>query len=164
MADSKIRKVTVTRDTLPPINADKNHYVVRFRIVSEDLNRMSHWSPQYLINPTAINLSAAEDKNITLTHTGSILVAQWNVSAKAQEEFQKNPSLSVNNYDIYVAWGSTAGSTGTLEYFGTIAGNSAVIPIPAGKQAARVLIQTMTYPRKVLPSVAIADSAVFDLV
>lgn len=163
MANLDIKKVTVPREKLPPINADKNHYVVRFRIISEDLNRMSHWSPQYLINPTPIDLSAAVDKNITLTHNGSLLVAQWNVSAAAQIEFQKNPSLSVNNYDIYVGWGSQPGSTGPLEYFGTITGNSAIIPIPQGKQSVRVLVQTMTYPRKVLPSVAIADSAVFDI-
>lgn len=164
MADSKIRKVTIPRDTLPPINADKNHYVVRFRIVSEDLNRMSHWSPQYLINPTAIDLSAAEDSNIAITNNGSILTAQWNVSAAAQAEFQKNPSQSVNNYDLYVAWGTAPGSTGTLEYFGTVTGNSAVIPVPQGKLSVRVLVQTMTYPRKVLSSVTIADTAVFDLV
>lgn len=164
MADSRIRKVTVSRDKLPPINADKNHYVVRFRIVSEDYNRMSHWSPQYLINPKAIDLSAAEDKNIVVSGNTSIITAQWNVSAAAQEEFQKNPSLSVNSYDVYVAWGTSQNSVGTLEYFGTIAGNSTVIPVPAGKVSARVLIQTMTYPRKVLSSVAVADSAVVNLV
>ena len=163
MADSKIRKVTIPRDSLPPINADKNHYVVRFRIVSEDLNRMSHWSPQYLISPTPIDLSATEDKNIVLTDNGLIVTAQWNVSASALSEFQKNPNQSVNNYDIYVAWGTQVGSTGTLEYFGTVTGNSAVIPVPQGKQAVRVLVQTMTYPRKVLSSMAIADSGVFDI-
>lgn len=164
MADTKVRKVTVSKDSLPPINADENQYVVRFRIISEDRNRWSHWSPQYLLSPTPIDLSATEDKNIVLTKTGGILTAQWNVSAAAQAQFVKNPSSAINNYDVYVAWGTSAGSTGTLEYFATVAGNSAIVPIPSGKLAARVLIQTMTYPRKVLSSVAIADSAVFDLV
>lgn len=163
MADSSIRKVTVPRDSLPPINADKNHYVVRFRIMSEDLNRTSHWSPQYLINPTALDLSAAEDKNINLTSNGTIITAQWNVSDAAVALFQKEPNQSVNSYDIYVAWGTQAGSTGNLEYFATVVGNSAVIPVPQGKLSTRVLVQTMTYPRKVLPSMAVADSGVFNL-
>lgn len=164
MADTKVRKVTVSKDSLPPINADENQYVVRFRIISEDRNRWSHWSPQYLLSPAPIDLSAAEDKNIVLTKNSQIITAQWNVSAAAQAQFEKNPSLSLNSYDVYVAWGTSAGSTGLLEYFATVTGNSAIIPIPAGKLSTRVLVQTMTYPRKVLSSVAVADSAVFDIV
>lgn len=163
MANTKIQKVTIPRDSLPPINADKNHYVVRFRIISEDLNRTSHWSPQYLVSPTAIDLTAAQDVNIVLTSNSSLVTAQWNVSSAALAEFQKNPNQSINNYDVYVAWGTQPGSTGTLEYFSTVVGNSAIIPIPTGKQSVRVLVQTMTYPRKVLPSVAVADSGVFDI-
>lgn len=163
MPDFNIRKVTIPRDSLPPINADKNHYVVRFRIISEDLNRTSHWSPQYLINPTAINLAAAEDTNIALTSNGTIITAQWNISAAAVAQFEKNPNQSINNYDVYVAWGTQAGSVGTLEYFGTFVGNSAVIAVPQGKVATRVLVQTMTYPRKVLASMAVADSGVFNI-
>ncbi len=163
MADTKVRKATISRDSLPPINADENKYVVRFRIMSEDRNRWSHWSPQYLLSPTPVDLSAAEDKNIVITKTGSMVIAQWNVSSEAQAQFQKNPSSSINNYDVYVAWGTQAGSTGTLEYFATVTGNSVVLPIPTGKLSVRVLVQTMTYPRKVLSSVAVADSSVFDL-
>lgn len=46
------QKVIVPADTLPasPINIDGYYYyLVRYRIVTEDNNRYSHWSPVYFI-------------------------------------------------------------------------------------------------------------------
>ena len=43
-----IRKVTIPRENLPPIGSD-NKYLFRFRVVSEDGNRNSSWSPIYSI-------------------------------------------------------------------------------------------------------------------
>lgn len=133
-------------------------YVVRFRIISEDRNRVSHWSPQYLVSPVPNSFAAAEDKNIKVTQAGNILIAQWNVSAKANEELSKTPSAASASYDVYVAWGSQSTGTGQLEYFGTVVGSSIVIPVEAGKASYRVLIQATAYPKKVVPAVAIADT------
>lgn len=163
MADDSVKKVTVAKNDLPPINAEEGKYVVRYRIISEDRNRISHWSPQFLISPSPIDLEAAEDKNIVLSVVGSSLVARWNVSAWAQEEFAKNPSLSLSSYDVYVAWGSSQGSVGTIDYFATVSGNYITIPIEPGAAAVRVIIQNMTYPHQYFAKVAIADSDVFDI-
>ena len=41
-------KVIVTKEDLPPVSRlsdDSYGYIVRYRIVSEDQNRFSHWSP-----------------------------------------------------------------------------------------------------------------------
>lgn len=135
-------------------------YIVRFRIISEDRNRVSHWSPQYFISPVPNDLESAEDKNIVVTNTGGLLVAKWNVSAKANEDLSKNPSAASAAYDVYVAWGSQTAGTGELQYFSTVVGNSTVIPVEDGKASYRILVQAMSYPRKVVPSVAIADSGV----
>lgn len=163
MADESIKKVTVSKNNLPPISSDRGKYLVRYRIISEDRNRISHWSPQFEISPTPIDLTATEDQNINLSLVGSNVVAKWNISARAAEEFANNPSLALSSYDVYVAWGSQAGSVGTLNYFATVSGNYIIIPQDPGSLAVRVVIQNMTYPRQYLPSVAIADSAVFDL-
>jgi hypothetical protein len=163
MADQSIKKVTVAKNDLPPINSNEEEYVVRYRIISEDRNRISHWSPQFAISPQPLDLEAAEDENIVLSVSGDSLIAKWNISAWAQEEFEKNPSLALSSYDVYVAWGSQQGSVGNLEYFATVSGNYISIPKDPTALAARVVVQNMTYPRQYLPRVAIADSKVFDL-
>lgn len=160
---ASIKKVRVLKNDLPPINSDRGKYLVRYRIISEDRNRISHWSPQFEISPSPLDLTAAEDKNIDLALIGESLIAKWNISAWAQEEFAKNPTLSTASYDVYVAWGSSLGSVGPLDYYATVSGNYISIPREVGALSVRVAIQNLTYPRQYLESVAIADSGVFDL-
>ena len=47
MADAGIKKVIVQKKNLPSISGTNNKYIIRYRIVSEDRNRTSHWSPQH---------------------------------------------------------------------------------------------------------------------
>ena len=46
MADKGIKKVIISKDDLPAVGPNNNH-IVRYRIISEDKNRTSHWSPVY---------------------------------------------------------------------------------------------------------------------
>lgn len=50
-----IKKVIIPLSELPADSPILDGYLVRFRIVSEDKNRTSHWSPIYLVleNPTS---------------------------------------------------------------------------------------------------------------
>ena len=57
MADSGIKKIIIKKSDLPPVGPN-NNFMVRYRVISEDKNRMSHWSPRYnLISelPTQVN-------------------------------------------------------------------------------------------------------------
>jgi hypothetical protein len=49
VADQGIKKAIVLSENLPNTLQPINQYVVRYRIVSEDRNRRSHWSPLYYI-------------------------------------------------------------------------------------------------------------------
>jgi hypothetical protein len=61
MADIGIKKATVLAANLPklenpPANTvqemiEQGQYLVRYRVVSEDRNRRSHWSRIYYVNP-----------------------------------------------------------------------------------------------------------------
>lgn len=51
MADAGIKKYRQSPADLPPISSIDQGYTVRYRIISEDRNRLSHWSPVYLIVP-----------------------------------------------------------------------------------------------------------------
>ena len=97
MADV-IKKAVVLEPNLPPVNTQTEGYSVRYRIVSEDRNRSSHWSPIY-------NLQA----NYTLETFGLLVVEKnashvlviWNpVSIK------KNGTLvkKATEYDVWLNW------------------------------------------------------------
>jgi hypothetical protein len=51
MADANIKKYRIPASDMPAISSIDEGYSVRFRILSEDRNRTSHWSPIYLISP-----------------------------------------------------------------------------------------------------------------
>lgn len=60
MSDSGIKKYKQQYSTFPPINSITEGYSVRYRIISEDRNRTSHWSPVYLVVP---NYTYTHDNN-----------------------------------------------------------------------------------------------------
>lgn len=53
MADQGIKKVVIPKSSLPAVTSD-NKYLVRYRIVSEDRNRVSGWSPVFQLNAKAV--------------------------------------------------------------------------------------------------------------
>lgn len=146
MADQVIKNAVVPKEDLPPLNSATKKYLVRYRIVSEDRNRVSHWSPQYLISP--VPLAKTEYSPLTVTKGSGFLVFNWETDARG----------SVSSYDIYVAWGTSSGSVGLSEYYGTITGNQVMIPIPAGKVSVAMWVQRMSYPRERISSLTVAST------
>lgn len=51
MADPGIKQYRQAPADLPAINSINEGYTLRYRVISEDRNRVSHWSPAYLIIP-----------------------------------------------------------------------------------------------------------------
>jgi len=49
--DPGIKKAKIPVNELPPINSETEGYSLRYRVISEDKNRVSHWSPLYLVQP-----------------------------------------------------------------------------------------------------------------
>lgn len=47
MADANIKKLRILKSSLPPVDHDTEKYNLRYRVISEDRNRTSHWSPIY---------------------------------------------------------------------------------------------------------------------
>jgi len=48
-----VKKVTITKKELPPLTPN-GEYLIRYRIISEDKNRTSHWSPIYTLDATKV--------------------------------------------------------------------------------------------------------------
>lgn len=96
MADAGIKKATVAKNNLPPVN-DSNGYLVRYRIVSEDRNRVSHWSP---ISEVVSNTPALVDGRVV--YADDIVNAVWGDEA------------GYPDYDVFVGFDSA-----TPTYHGT---------------------------------------------
>jgi hypothetical protein len=96
MADAGIRKLIIPKNQLPPVT-DDNKYILRYRIVSDDKNRVSHYSTIFLA--TGNNIEPV-DGNISIN--GNSLVAVWG-------DENNRPK-----YDIFVKF-----DNGTYEYHGT---------------------------------------------
>jgi hypothetical protein len=72
MVDSNIKKTRVLKSSLPPVDHDTGKYNIRYRIISEDRNRTSHWSPIYNSDGAAIIGTTG-----ALSITEEIITAVW---------------------------------------------------------------------------------------
>jgi hypothetical protein len=61
----------IPKNQLPPVESD-NVYSIRFRIISEDKNRVSHWSPIYIIDSVTPTTVSGD-----IVVNGPIIIAVW---------------------------------------------------------------------------------------
>jgi hypothetical protein len=97
MADSGIKKFKISNALLPPISVEEEAYVVRYRIVSEDKNRTSHWSPITIVDPDYTFTTGA----IHHTKSGDVNSIAWDpvIISKDGNEIRK-----AHEFDVWVRW------------------------------------------------------------
>lgn len=150
MADKNIKKVIITKNSLPAVDADLT-YNVRYRIISEDKNRLSYWSKIYNIASTPV--TPITDFAITTDNTNRLVNVTWNPGSYANE----------TTFDIYIKWVGQAGveANYNYEYITTTTNNfySTVHPLTLTNptnpllttqtKKVRVLVQRPTYPKEI---------------
>jgi hypothetical protein len=72
MPDSNIKKLRILKSSLPPVDHDTGKYNIRYRVISEDRNRTSHWSP--IFNSDGSNVIGTSG---ALSITQEIITAVW---------------------------------------------------------------------------------------
>lgn len=122
MVDEVIKKVRVDQDTFPTINSVTEKYDVRYRIISEDKNRTSHWSSIITIDPQYTYVSG----NITIVSSGITTVAWDTVTVKIGTQIIQQ----AKDYDVWVKWSKSNG-LGDWNYAQRISGNSINIVHPS---------------------------------
>lgn len=119
---NNIKKITIDSNSLPPLSATDTslYYNLRYRVISEDKNRYSHWSQFYQVtvpttqdevgfdplNPilTSIPNSISIDKSakqIELTWTMPALLL---TNPTEEEKILQAKQASISAFDIYVQW------------------------------------------------------------
>lgn len=135
MADSSIKRVTIRKASLPAIDSAAIGYIFRYRIISEDKNRTSQWSP--------INL-VLDDSIVAVN--GALQVSQTIIVAVWVDEVNRP------NYDIFIGFDDE-----TPEYHGTSPIHSYSF-INVGEINVRVVVQVESSIKELNDGLKIYDS------
>lgn len=139
MADSPIKKVVIKKEDLPAFNGSTQKHSVRYRIVSEDKNRSSHWSPYY-----AVSNPSPEQLECSVAVSSNVVNMVW-----------KQPTESaIKQYDIYFKLDSsdwTYISSSSSTQFSTLIADSV--------STLQVAIQLPTYPKQYFSGAALFTSS-----
>jgi hypothetical protein len=127
MENEVIKKLKIPYVDLPAINSENQGYSLRYRIVSSDRNRTSHWSPIYLIVPDFDYVSG----NIYFSKSGNIAQLAWDsVEVKKLYESVSYSIAKALQYDIWVRW-DRGGGNGDWLYKERLQTTSISLPIPS---------------------------------
>ena len=141
MADANIKKTRILKSTLPAIDHDTLKYSARYRIISEDRNRTSHWSPIY--NSAGVDVVVTSG---AVSKTGDVITAVWG----DQNDFPE--------YDVFVKFDSN-------EFF--YHGKSKVHSysfLKTGTTTVRVKVQIVSSKKEIKAALNIFDSGTVSLV
>jgi hypothetical protein len=141
MADSGIKKAIIKKALLPAIDSDNVGYIFRYRVVSEDKNRTSQWSPVNIVG----------DDSITSVN-GALQISQTITTVVWDDE------LNRPKYDIFVGFDSA-----TPIYHGTSPIHTYSF-LNTGTTDVRVIVQVEASQKELYPSLEIYDSGIEFLV
>jgi hypothetical protein len=148
MADAGIKKVTIKKQELPPLvklAEDTYGHFLRYRIVSEDKNRFSHWSKMTPLTVfSADSLPPQVDGVLNLTESSIAIV--W------------DDELNRPKYDIFVRF-----DDGDFFYHGTSPIHTYLILREAGFSSVDVVIQIESADKEISEILIICElNAIID--
>ena len=135
MADAGIKKVTIFRADLPPVDAQTLSYNLRYRIITANRNRTSAWS-----NVVSVSAPTISTINFTVSidNSGKIVQSVWDAPA----------SLGLSSFDLFVRWcGNHSETDYDWAYYGRVNGNFQSLVFPV--QVYDNTLQTFEDPKKV---------------
>ncbi len=125
--DAGIKKVIIPKSKLPGFFGENKKYILRYRFISEDKNRISHWSPVYKI--------IAEDTPEEILNSMVINTSNKVVNLTWQ------PQNSVQEYFLYVKWNNEQ-----WQYYAKTSQTNYSIVYDSTKTYIHVAVQTNTIP------------------
>lgn len=97
-----VKKVTVEKKDLPPLSPN-GEYLIRYRVISEDKNRTSHWSPIYTLDSRRV-IKGPDETDPDLTFAASNVSTTTNLISK-QHTFLQGQAV------VFSSGGGTAPNT-----------------------------------------------------
>jgi len=122
MVDEGIKKVIIKNEDLPPIQfttiynsaldreeVDKLHYDFRYRVVSEDKNRFSHWAPIVRFTmpdvTTPFPYTTVNRYNSPYTSSTNFITSVWSFpgDTESPSDYEKI-FRRTTSFDVWVRW------------------------------------------------------------
>ena len=126
-ADRGIKKIIIPKSKLPGFFGENKQYILKYRIISEDKNRTSHWSPTYKI--VAEDTPSEILNSIIIDTSNKVINMAW------------EPQSNVEEYYIYVKWNNTE-----WQYYSKTTQTNYAIVYSADKEYVHVAVQVKTIP------------------
>lgn len=127
MNNETIKKFKVPVTDMPPISSITEGYDLRYRIISSDKNRTSHWSPVYLIEP----VYTFDPGVIHFNKAGDIASIVWDaVTINKVDGINTYFIKKESQYDFWVRW-DRGGGDGDWLYKERLSTTSLSIPVPS---------------------------------
>lgn len=148
MAEAVVKKVIIKKEDLPAMSGEDQSYIIRYRVVSEDKNRSSHWSPYYSLSVPSNDIPLKQ-VSCSVTVVSNVINMVW-----------EHPiSGALQQYDIYI-------KTDLLDWTYLSSSSSTQLSslVPTGISSFQVAIQAPTYPKKYFVDAAIFTSTLTTLV
>lgn len=153
-------KIIIKKDDLPPISADDEGYNIRLRLVSQDRNRSSFWTPLVTIDaPQVTEIPyGIEIKNQSIVING---VPQ---NKKTITVFWRDTVQYTKEYDVYVKWYATNGDPNAVwQYVGSTFSDSFYLVDYNDDHSFQIAVQKTTYPKEYTQKYALFTSIVHSL-
>ena len=122
MTDAGIKKIRIRQSDISTINVNEEGYVLRYRVVSEDKNRTSQWSPISIIQPGYTYVGG----DISFNKSGQVATLAWD---SVSIQLDGNEVRKANEFDIWLKWDRNDG--GDWLYKQRIDGGNISFPIPS---------------------------------
>lgn len=139
--DPGIKNVVIKKDLLKKVTGD-NKRIIRFRIVSEDKNRKSAYSPNFAVTSQTV-LPGFGDLNIL----GNTVIVNWGAEVSTQIL-----------YDVFVGFDSS------IPVYKATTGSTTYSFLKTGTASVRVVVQVSSINPKLNEDLEIYDSGIVSLV
>ena len=157
MVDKGIKKITILKKDLPPVNSENKH-VLRYRVISDDFNRTSAWSKIYYVDSVPLNgLTAEVTKNaVTVSPVaGTISVRTADSRGRAK-------------LDIFIKYGSDPYSYHGTTNETTLSGTTATTTYTFANTASagttlRIAVQPEGITKERITALTLHESAVISI-
>ena len=137
-----VKKAIIQKESLPPIDSESAGYVVRYRIISEDKNRNSHWSVVYNSGQYV-----ADTYTGSVSKTENVITAVWTKQEGVTQE-------SEDKYDLFISF-----DNGPYAFHGTVSTYSSAF-LNEGSTNYRVRVQYASSKKQIKAAFLVYESAV----
>lgn len=129
------KKLIVPKQTFQDMSIYSPKYPIRYRLVSDDRNRVSAWTPIYSVDPEVVFVRGNLEipGNIQLQKNTGYVTVTWNpVSIYKDIDSTLNYVAELPYYDLWIRWAGNGGATPSdWTYQSRIASTSLNIVIPS---------------------------------